>query len=205
MLLQLLPPFLSVRIAPLTHPYSPLGQRRRDPILPARPLRHQHYPRPRQLPHLPQRPVRYPHRRQGTGLLQTIHPVRVQLVGLVDLTHHHLGFARMHQPRLATGLLDLVDDPIPVRRRFDRHRRAAGATRQSLTNRTRRVLQPILLHLPCAHLLLLDPRVALVTVKCDIFFHGAAPCFFLPDQEVFLFPADSVPLSTGVALSYSSS
>jgi len=44
--------------------------------------------------------------------------VGVELVGLVDVSHQFLGHLGVRQARQAAGLLDLVDDPVPVAHRF---------------------------------------------------------------------------------------
>src|SRR5439155_21941357 len=96
-------------------------------------------------------------------------------VGLVDLAHHQLRSARMYQSRHAPRLLDLVGNPIPVGRGFNGYRSSRGTTQQCLPNRCRCMLQPILPRLSAVSLLVFHPRIMLVTVECDIFFHSAAP------------------------------
>src|SRR2546426_8856855 len=195
-LLQLRARALPVGIAVLAGRHPVLGQRRRQAVLPARPLRHQHHPRARQLTQLPQPPGRNPYRRQRAVALQPVQPVRVELVGLVDQSHHHLRLARMHQPWLEPRLLDLVHDPVPVRRRFQRHRRAPRAAGQRLPDRPWRVLQTILPHPPGAYLFVLHPGIVLVTIKGDIFFHAR-----LLSSSRNLFHRQPT-LTAGVALSY---
>jgi hypothetical protein len=187
---------LSVRVAVLAGRQTPLRQRRRDPILPARALRHQHHPRARQLPQFPQRPRRNPYRRQRLVALQLVQSVRIQPVGFVRQPHHQFRFSRMHQPRLQTCLLDLVGNPIPVRRGLDRYCRPRCAAYQSIANRPRRVRQPELPQLPAGHFLALHPGVALVTVECDIFFHARLLSFSKRGFHRQLMPP------AGVALSY---
>ncbi len=134
-------PRLPVRITAFARRRSPLGQRRRKTVLQPRALRHQHQSRARQLAQIAQRPRRNPHRGQRAVALQTIQPLRIQLVGLVDLPHHQLGFARMHQLRQQSGLLDLVNNPIPVPGGFHRHGRPRLTSAQIFSHRPRSMLQ----------------------------------------------------------------
>src|ERR671925_439890 len=195
-LLQFLARTFSVRIAVLARRHTPLRQRRRDAILPPRALRHQHHSRARQFAQLPQRSWRNPHRRQRPVALQDIHPMGVQLVGLVDLPHHELRFARMRQSRHAARLFDFVDDPIPVGGGLDGHRRPRSAGFQKFRDGAARVEQSTLSHPPGLHLLPLDPTVTLVTVQRDILAHARLLSFPKRVSTARLTPA------AGVALSY---
>jgi hypothetical protein len=47
-------------------------------------------------------------------VLQGGQTVGVNLIGLIDVSHHNLGFDGMGQSEKATGLFDFVGDPIPV-------------------------------------------------------------------------------------------
>ncbi len=55
-----------------------------------------------------------PDGRESAEVEQGAQAVGVELVGLVDVGHHGLSFGGVGQERNAAGLLDLVDDPIPV-------------------------------------------------------------------------------------------
>jgi hypothetical protein len=52
--------------------------------------------------------------------------VGVELVGLVDVAHHDLGFSSVGQKRNAAGFFDLVDDPVPVADGLEGDGRAFG-------------------------------------------------------------------------------
>src|ERR1700688_4128423 len=99
----------------------------------------------------------------------------------------------MHQARLAAGLLDLIGNPIPVSGGFYSYLRSWLAFMQCCSNRSRPVLHAILSQLPGVGLLVLHPRVMLVTIKGNIFFHARLLSFSSP--------APNIPPS-GVALSY---
>src|SRR5260370_23067958 len=85
----------------------------------------------------------------------------------------------MPQPCHVPRLLDLVDDPVPVRGCFNRYRCARSAARQRLANRSRSVLQTIRPRLAGVGFLVLHPRITLVAVKRDIFLHARLLSFFL--------------------------
>src|SRR5207253_6159820 len=119
------------------------------------------------------------------------------LIGLVDQSHHQLGVARLTQPRLQPGLLDLLHAPGPVARGFQRHRRAWRTPGQVAPHGTGRVRQPDLLHdLPARHVFSFHQAVPLVAVKGDILSH--ARLLFFPKRDLHRQPT----LTAGVALSY---
>src|ERR1700688_4775609 len=86
----------------------------------------------------------------------------------------------MHQARPAAGLLDLIGNPIPVGGGFHRYLRSWLAFMQCCANRSRPVLHAILSQLPGVGLLVLHPRVMLVTIKGNIFFHARLLSFSSP-------------------------
>jgi hypothetical protein len=52
----------------------------------------------------------------------------------------------VHQPRQTARGLDLIDDPIPVANRLDRHRRSSLAALEKLTQGAALMLDPFLSH-----------------------------------------------------------
>src|SRR2546427_11228995 len=103
----------------------------------------------------------------------------------------------MTQPRLQPGLLDLLHNPVPVARGFQRHRRAWRTPGQVAPHGTGRVRQPDLLHdLPARHVFSFHQAVPLVAVKGDILTH--ARLLFFPKRDLHRQPT----LTGGVALSY---
>src|SRR6202166_3197586 len=86
----------------------------------------------------------------------------------------------MHQARPAAGLLDLISNPIPVGGGFHRYLRSWLAFIQCCSNRSRPVLHAILSQLSGVGLLVLHPRVMLVTIKGNIFFHARLLSFSSP-------------------------
>jgi len=95
---------------------------------------------------VPQRAGRNPDRRQRAVLLQPVQPPDVEPIGLVDLPHHQLRLAGVHELGHAARGLDLVDDPIPVADRLHRHGRSPLATFQELAQRAAVMLNPFLSH-----------------------------------------------------------
>src|SRR5215470_11085859 len=68
-----------------------------------------------------------PDRWECAGALELIEPSDVELIGLVDLSHHQFRLTGVDQFGHAARGLDFVDDPIPIANGLDRHR-GAGLT-----------------------------------------------------------------------------
>src|SRR5256712_8490740 len=103
----------------------------------------------------------------------------------------------MTHPRLHPGLLDLLHNPVPVARGFQRHRRAWRTPGQVAPHGTGPARQPDLLHdLPARHVFSFLQAVPLVAVKGDILTH--ARLLFFAKRELHRQPT----LTGGVALSY---
>jgi len=101
--------------------------------------------------------------------LEPIEPSNVELIGPVDLAHHQLRFAGVHELGHAAGSLNLVDDPIPIPDRLERYGRAGLTSRQKLLQRSSLVREPLF-----ADELTVGPsyrrqRVMFVRVERDIF------------------------------------
>jgi hypothetical protein len=101
--------------------------------------------------------------------LELIEPADVELIGLVDLAHHEFGLASVDEPGDATGGLDLVDDPIPIANRLDRHRGTPLTSLEKLLERPALVRGALF-----ADELAVRPghrcqRVVLVGIERDIF------------------------------------
>jgi hypothetical protein len=120
--------------------------------------------------------------------------MRIQLVRFVDQPHHQLRFSGMDQLRLQAGLLNLLHNPVPIPRRFDRHSGPFLSTLQTLSNGAGGVLNPSLPGFTGSYLFPFHPAVALMHVECYKFFHSAAPFFFVGTHHY--------RMADGVALSY---
>src|SRR2546428_5620854 len=125
---------------------SVLGQGGVNPILELRALPDEHHPGARQVALVPQLAGRNPDRGQRAVLLQPVEPPHVEPIGLVDLPHHQLRLARVHELGHAASGLDLVDDPVPVADRLYRDGRSPLATFQDLAQRAAGMLNPFLSH-----------------------------------------------------------
>ncbi len=79
-------------------PSPPLfTQRGLNPILQTTSMPRQNHPSPGHLPLIPKLPRRNPHGRQRPVPLQLIHPLRIQLAGLIHQSHHQLRFPRKQE------------------------------------------------------------------------------------------------------------
>jgi hypothetical protein len=75
--------------------------------------------------------------------LELIEAAEVELIGLVDLAHHQLGLAGVHELGDAAGSLNLIDDPIPIADRLHGDRGARLTARQKLLERSPLMGQPL--------------------------------------------------------------
>ena len=115
-----------------------------------------------------------PHDGQRADPLQPVHPVGVELVGLVDAAHHDLRLVRVHQGRHLTGRLDLLDDPIPVAGGLHRHGGARLDAAQGLPDGSGPVFHALVELGTALGFLARQQRISLVRVQTDVFFHGVS-------------------------------
>ena len=110
-----------------------LGQGGVNPILELRALPDEHHPRARQIALIPYLAGRNPDCGQRAVPLEPVEPSRVEPIGLVDLPHHQLRFAGVHEPGDAARGLDLVDDPSMRTVQVSRQRGSLVGRRHPLT------------------------------------------------------------------------
>jgi hypothetical protein len=106
----------------------------------------EHHPCAREITLVSQFARRNPYGRERAVPLQAIETSHVEPISLVDLSHHQLRLARVHELGDATRGLDLVDHPIPVADGLHCDRRAAFTPREKLLKRPARVLDPFFSH-----------------------------------------------------------
>ena len=117
---------------------------------------------------------------EGTQVEQGGQAGGVELVGLVDVAHHGLGLGGVGQQRQAVGLLNLIDDPIPVADGFQGNQGAGRKLGEEGPDGTAYMVDPS----PLEHLTVLvsngEQRVVLVRVTTDLIMgmvrHVAPPC-----------------------------
>src|SRR5262249_1108517 len=89
-------------------------------------------------------------------------------VRLVDLAHHQLRLARMHEPGKAARRLDLVDDPVPVADRLHRYRRSSLTPLEKLPQGSALMRDPLLTNQLTVRPHHRGQGVALVRIERDI-------------------------------------
>src|SRR5215467_10914613 len=104
-------------------------------ILESRALPDEYHPGPRQVALVAQLAWGDPDCWECAGALELIEPSDVELIGLVDLSHHQFRLTGVDQFGHAARGLDLVDDPIPIANGLDRHRGAALTALEKLLER----------------------------------------------------------------------
>ena len=101
--------------------------------------------------------------------MEPIEPANVELIGLVDLAHHQLRLAGVHEPGHAAGSLNLVDDPIPITDRLERDGRAGLTSRQKLLQCSSLMREPLFADESTVGPNHRRERVMLVGIEGDIF------------------------------------
>ena len=139
-----------------------------NPILELRALPDQHHPSPRQVALVPELAGRNPDRGQRARSLQPVQPPGVELVRLVDLPHHELRLARMHELGHTARRLDLVDDPVPVADRLHRDRGPVLTPLEKLLERPALMGNPLFPNEPAVRPGHRGQGVALVRIERDI-------------------------------------
>jgi hypothetical protein len=117
-----------------------------NPILKLGALPDKHHPCAREITLVPQFARRNPHGRERAVPLQAIETSNVEPIGLVDLSHHQLRLASVHELGDAPRGRDLIDNPIPVADGLHCDRRAAVTPREKLLQRPAHVLDPLFSH-----------------------------------------------------------
>jgi hypothetical protein len=101
-------------VADLVDVESIFSQGCMNAVLQHRSYPNQAHPHPRQLPLITKFSGGNPNRWQRPIPQQKSQSASVQLISLVDLSHHQLRFRRMNQQRIMPRFLHLFDHPIPV-------------------------------------------------------------------------------------------
>ena len=138
------------------------------PVLELRALPDQHHPSPRQVALVPELPGRNPNRGQRARARQPVQPPGVERVRFVDLPHHELRLAGMHELGHTARRLDLVDDPVPVADRLHRDRGPALTPLEKLLERPALMWDPLLPDEPAIRPGHRGQRVPLVRIERDI-------------------------------------
>jgi len=101
--------------------------------------------------------------------LELIEPSDVELIGLVDLSHHQFRLTGVDQFGHAARGLDFVDDPIPIANGLDRHRGAGLTSVEKLLERPALMCDPLFTEDAAIGLDHRRQRVVLVGIESDIF------------------------------------
>src|ERR1043165_442540 len=116
-----------------------------------------------------------PSRGERPRSLQSVNPFGVELVALIDATHHQFSQPSIDQLRCCTPGFDLINHPVPVSYRLDRNHRSAAPAANKILDGPMAMGQATLINSFSLWIFYPCPSVVLVNIQCDVFHNGCPP------------------------------